>query len=469
MGVSYEPTWESIDEHPVPDWFHDAKLGIFIHWGPYSVPGWAPVGNYAEWYPFGMYNEDSEIREYHEEHWGEDVEYVDFAEMWEAENWDPDEWAEFFESVGAQYVVLTGEHHDGFPLWDTHYSKYNAADMGPERDIVGELCEAVRDRGLRFAPSYHANQNYYQPGFDGLFGHPDYHATTIEDAEPGPEYVDFMNVKHRELIRKYEPDLLWFDTPRIDGDRLHAQELIVDYYERAAEEWDKEVAVNDRAARESWGHHGDFVTPEYDTLDEILEYKWEMCRGVGYSFGYNCAEDEDDHLSGEELVELFVDCVSKNGNLLINVGPKADGTIPDLQREPIETLGEWLSDHGEAIYGTRPWTVWGWDPNQEEDDEEDGKPKNPDIGGYRYAWKAGTLYVFLVDDPDGEVALPLGEHVSLPSSLSTSVVGDGTTVDCAVEGSEVRIDVPEAAVDEHVTVVEIDEIENPMEWVTSED
>ncbi|NLV10126.1 alpha-L-fucosidase [Halomicrobium mukohataei] len=471
MGEQYDPTWESIDEHPVPDWFEDAKLGIFIHWGPYSVPGWAPVGSYAEWYPFGMYREDSEIREYHEDEWGEDVEYLDFAEMWDAEHWDPEEWASFFSDVGARYVVMTGEHHDGFPLWDSHYMQYNAAQMGPERDLVGELCEAVRAEGLRFAPSYHANQNYYQPGFDGLFGHPDYDATTIEDAVPGPEYVDFMNAKHRELIRKYEPDLLWFDTPRIDGDRLDAQELVVDFYERAAEEWDKEVAVNDRAAQESWGHHGDFVTPEYDHLDDIHEGKWEMCRGVGYSFGYNRAEDEDDHLDGDELVAMFVDVVSKNGNLLINVGPRADGTIPELQRRPIETLGEWLDDNGAAIYGTTYWATWGRDPvaeaEPEETQSEEGLPDDPENHGVRYTWKDRTLYVHFLDEPDETEPLALGEHADLSGLSTAEVVATGDEVPLTVEDGVATLEIPDAAVDERATTVALSDVPNPRDDVNS--
>ncbi|MFC6964242.1 alpha-L-fucosidase [Halocatena marina] len=188
----YEPTWESLGSHELPNWFSDAKLGIFIHWGVYSVPAWAPTGAeiggenaspYAEWYPYYMYEEGSPTMEYHEETYGEEVEYADFIENFTAENWDPDGWASLFDDIGAGYVVLTGEHHDGFPLWDTHYTKYNAVEMGPERDLVGDLAEAVRDQGLRFAASYHANYNYYQPGFDGQFGHPDYEKGGPGDGE----------------------------------------------------------------------------------------------------------------------------------------------------------------------------------------------------------------------------------------------------------------------------------------------
>jgi alpha-L-fucosidase len=404
MSDEYEPTWESLDEHPAPEWFHDAKLGIFIHWGVYSVPAYAdPEGDhaYAEWYPYYMYETGSDTAEYHRETYGADVEYADFIADWTAEHWDPERWADFFSDVGARYVVLTAEHHDGFPLWDTHYTSYNAAEMGPERDLVGELCEAVRDRGLRFGGSYHANLNYYQPGFDGRFGHPDFEGADgdfrSDDAGPGAEYVDFMNAKHRELIRRYDPDLLWFDVPCAESEHLEAKELVADFYNRAAAAG-TDVAVNDRAATDGNRAHGDFYTPEYDAYDEITEFKWEACRGIGHSFGYNAAETADHHLSGEELVHSFVDIVSKNGNLLINVGPRADGTIPDLQREPLETLGAWLGDHGEAIYGTRPWTV-----------AEDGAS---DVA-VRYTRGDGTLYATCLSWPGEELRLAVGEHADL--------------------------------------------------------
>jgi alpha-L-fucosidase len=433
MADEYEPTAESLSAHPVPDWFADAKLGVFVHWGIYSVPAWAPPPEeghaYAEWYPRYMYVEGSPTREYHREQYG-DREYLDFVEEWRAENWDPEEWAAFFDDVGARYVVLTGEHHDGFPLWPTHYTKHNAAEMGPERDLVGDLCAAVRDRGLKFAASYHANLNYYQPGFEGPFGHPDYHGTEpFEDTRPGPEYVDFMDAKHRELIRRYEPDLLWFDTPQADAETLRAHELLADYYNRAAE-WGKEVVANDRAATDA---HADFVTPEYETFDEIREEKWEACRGVGHSFGYNARETREDHLSTTDLVRLFVDVVSKNGNLLINVGPRADGTIPDLQREPLEGLGGWLDRYGDAVYGTRPWAV-----------SEDDAAAVP----VRYTHRDGTLYATLFEWPGGDLDLAVGRHADPGSVERVAHVGGE---ECPYEPTDdgVRVSLPAVPPEEH--------------------
>jgi alpha-L-fucosidase len=469
---NYVPTWESLDSHDVPKWFHDAKLGIFIHWGPYSVPAWAPTGfeiseslkdgftdsPYAEWYPYFMYEEGSQTYEYHREEYGDDAEYEDFIDEWEAENWDPDEWAEFFDDIGARYVVFTGEHHDGFPLWDSHYTKHNAAERGPKRDLVGDLCSAVRDRGLRFAASYHANFNYYQPGFDGQFGHPDFEGGSVleDNIGPGSEYVDFMNAKHRELIRKYKPDLLWFDVPKADSDHLNAKELIADYYNYAAE-WGKDVVVNDRSGTDSRNTlstggpeidpdelHADFCTPEYETFEELVEVKWEANRGISNSFGYNAAEDAKHHLDGEELVHNFIDIVSKNGNLLINVGPKADGTIPDLQREPLETLGEWLDTNSDAIFGTRYWVT----------------AEEPRQNGVRYTWNDGTLYAICMHPLEGAVKLSLGDGVDPTNVESVSIVGgDAPEYDASVDSLSVTL--PESIPTEHATALRIEGLTDP--------
>ena len=467
----YEATWESLDRHETPDWYHDAKLGIFVHWGIYSVPAWAPteaeIGGerdspYAEWYPYYMYRDGSQTKEYHRERYGEAFEYIDFLEEWSASEWKPDEWATLFADVGARYVVLTGEHHDGFPLWGTQYAKYNAVEQGPKRDIVGELGTAVRNAGLRFAASYHANYNYYQPGYDGLFGHPDYEPGGPGESEggPGPEYVDFMNAKHRELIRKYEPDLLWFDVPKASSDHVHATELIADYYNTAAEQG-REVVVNDRAATDTIGPtidfdgadreretHGDFVTPEYVSFDEIRDEKWESCRGIGHSFGYNRAEDEEDYLAPEALVRSFVDIVSKNGNLLLNVGPRADGTIPETQVERLVALGEWLSINDEAIFATRPWIV-------AEDDASD-----VDV---RYTWRDNTLYAIALDWPGSELELSVPQYVDLASVSESVLLTSEGRLGCrtSIVDDTLTVSLPEEPNHDYAYVVALSEVENP--------
>ena len=452
----FEPTAESLATHAVPDWYHDAKLGIFIHWGAYSVPAYAdPEGEhaYAEWYPYYMYREGSDTYEYHRDIYGADVEYLEFLEQWQADKWDPDEWAVLFSRVGARYVVLTAEHHDGIPLWPTHYSPYHAGNTGPERDIVGDLASAVREQGMRFAGSFHANLNYYQPGYEGPFGHPAYQGTnSFDDTHPEREYVDFMNAKHRELIRRYEPDLLWFDTPQADAEHVRANELIADYYNQAAD-WGKEVVVNDRAATDHSGlagHKqddpdrvgGDFATPEYSQFDEITPFKWEACRGIGNSFGYNAEEGPEHHLTALELIRYFVDIVAKNGNLLINVGPKPDGTIPELQRRPLEGLGDWLDDNGAAIFGTRPWVI-----------AEDGEDS------VRYTWKDGTLYAIVLEPADTPLELDIGEHVSVSDVETVTAVSSGEELGYAISGRTLEIDLETDS--EDPVAIAIDGMSNP--------
>jgi alpha-L-fucosidase len=369
--MTFEPTFESVSEHQAPSWFHDAKLGIFIHWGLYSVPGWAPEsedisqimaeGNwrkwfennaYAEWYLNSLKFEDGPTRKYHDETYGPDFDYDDFVPMFNdaVKKWNPDEWAGLFQRIGARYVVLTTKHHDGFTLWPTEHPCPRKPGYHTERDLVGELTEAVRSRGLRMGL-------YYSGGLDWAFND-----TRIEDITEvwstivqDPEFVAYVGDHWHELIAHYKPSVLWndigspvaFDVPG----------LFAHYYNTILG-----GVVNNRFAQpgietsdEQIVSHHDFVTPEYTTFDTAQEEKWESCRGIGHSFGYNRAEGTEEMLSGEELVRMFADIVSKNGNLLVNVGPMADGTIPQNQREPLEALGAWLDVNGEAIFGTRPW------------------------------------------------------------------------------------------------------------------
>jgi alpha-L-fucosidase len=423
--ASYEPTWDSLAEHDVPDWFHDAKLGIFIHWGPYSAPGWGPIGEYAEWYPREMHMGGA-TASYHREHYGEPVpgddipeeevfEYKDFirdtdgaadpdaTENFDAADWDPGRWADLFDEVGAGYVVPVGEHHDGFPMWAAEDTDWNAAEKGPERDVIKELSEAVRDRGMKYAASYHRMLNYYDPRYTGKDGHPGY-----DDREATDAFVEEWKARWRDLMDHVKPDLLWWDgdwfTP---ASRWDSKEMVAEYYNTAANEWGKEVAVNDRLG-EVREEHGDFYTPEYETYDEVREHKWEANRGIGSSFGYNRQEDADDHLSVEEIVQSFVDIVSKNGNLLLNVGPKANGRIPELQRERLEGFGAWLDSNGEALFGTDPW-------EQPADTVRDVEA--------RYTTDGDHVYAIMFGWPEVSAPLSVPQYETVPDDASVVMLG----------------------------------------------
>jgi alpha-L-fucosidase len=356
--VKYEPTIASLDQHQAPFWYTHAKLGIFIHWGLYSVPGWAPLTHpehdfssidyirnnpYAEWYYNTMRIDGSPTQAYHREHYGANFNYYDFAPVFnrEIQKWKPDEWAKIFRQSGAKYVVLTSKHHEGFTLWPSSVPNPTlpADRQHASRDIVGELTAAVTTQGMHMGL-------YYSGGYDWTFvPGPIQKAEDYETVKPqSEEYGKYANAQIHELIERYHPSVLWND---IDWPKTgKALEVEADYYN----------TVPDGAIDDRFGiAHADFTSPEYQKMDQISKKKWEECRGLGRSFGYNRAEGEAETIAPGELIELLVDIVSKNGNLLLDVGPEADGTIPPVQMERLRELGAWLKQNGAAIYDTEPW------------------------------------------------------------------------------------------------------------------
>jgi alpha-L-fucosidase len=356
----YHANWESVKAHKMPEWFDDVKLGIFIHWGLYSIPAWAEVSkgelgeilgdewfkhnSYAEWYLNTIRFEDSPARAYHNATYGADFSYERFAEQFLCEKWKPDEWAKLFAEAGAGYVVLTTKHHDGYCLYPSAYTDYNTMKTGPKRDLVGDLTNAVRKAGLRMGL-------YYSGLFDWTIGK---EAASLETAKSAWSYsylqtrelADYSRDQITELIDMYKPSVLWNDLGWPVAGHKDLPGIFAHYYNSV-----DEGVTNDRWTVKC----GDYDTAEYKTGTRSLEKKWEMCRGLGLSFGYNQNEDESTVMSSRKLVETFCEFVATNGNLLINIGPKPDGTIPAVQVERLRDLGAWLREHGEAIYGTRPW------------------------------------------------------------------------------------------------------------------
>ncbi|UCC62467.1 MAG: alpha-L-fucosidase [Anaerolineae bacterium] len=400
--MTFQPTLESIREHVVPNWFHDAKLGIFIHWGLYSVPAWAPLTGelgkvtaeegwvkwfsnnpYAEWYMNSMRIEGSPTHQHHTETYGADFAYTDFVSMFNeaTTGWDPTAWADLFQRIGARYVVLTTKHHDGFLLWPSERPNPHRQGHMAARDLVGALTDAVRAQGMRMGL-------YYSGGTDWTFN-----PTVVRDIRDlqaaipqGPEYVEYADNHWRELIRRYAPSVIWNDIAYPAAADLNG--LFAHYYNTVPE-----GVINDRFTQHfdfsegqvTGSRHFDFRTPEYAQLDEITDHKWEATRGIGYSFGYNQNEGPDNCLSVGELVRSFVDIVSKNGNLLLNVGPRADGTIPELQRERLLGLGAWLEVNGEAVFGTQPWVT--------------AEGKTTKAVEVRFTQAGDSLYATLLDKP----------------------------------------------------------------------
>lgn len=418
MAKRYTGTWESVNEHQVPAWYEDCKFGIFIHWGIYSVPAFAPrtweLGEvegeewfcnnpYAEWYYNSVNIGRGPTYEHHIEKYGKDFKYEDFIPMWKAENWNPKEWADLFQKAGARYVVLTTKHHDGFCLYPSDHTDFNTVKMGPHKDIVGNLTEAVRGAGLRMG-LYYSGLIDWQFANDPIFVGEE----NFTNACPTFAYADYSYNQMKELVDRYRPSILWNDIgwPKQSE---HAMPYLLAHYYNTVEEG----VVNDRFN----GLYHDYLTKEYQYGKSDRTEKWEMCRGMGLSFGYNENEGDDQLISLPKLVNLLVATVANNGNLLLNIGPKADGTIPEEQARRLLILGQWLEKNGEGIYGTRC-------SKRESEYREDGTQLH-------YTKKGADLYFFIDGLKEGKnvVCVPgiSGEVKALDKELEfeQEVTGEG--------------------------------------------
>ncbi|HEY5335282.1 MAG TPA: alpha-L-fucosidase [Mycobacteriales bacterium] len=385
----------AIKRHQVPAWWSDAKLGIFVHWTPASVPAFAPVdaeigellarrdpralawSPYSEWYENSLRFPDSPAARHHREVYG-DRPFASFAADWEAalEGWDPDEWAARFAATGARYVVLVTKHMDGFCLWPTDVPNPHRPGYHSTRDVVGELADAVRAQGLRFGV-------YYSGGLDATFNdHPIGAFSDLLAAQPRGDYVAYAEAHVRELIDRYRPSVLWNDiswpapAPRLAG-------LLAEYYEAVPDGvindrfmpwsllWEAAKtrparALLDRASsRGATADKGlippkppmfDVRTPEYTVFDSVQSTPWECVRGMDLSFGHNRLSEEHHFLTRRDLLWSLVDITAKGGNLLLNVGPRGeDATIADAQLRRLDWLGELTGPCAEALYASRPW------------------------------------------------------------------------------------------------------------------
>lgn len=351
--VPYKATWESLDSHKMPAWYDDAKIGLSMHWGVYSVPAWAPREkeiSYAEWYGRRMHEEANPTMKYHRDNYG-DATYDDFIPQWKAESYNPDEWATFAKNMGAKYMFITSKHHDGFCLWPSKYTDRNAMKMGPKKDLLGEYFAAARKQGLKVG-LYYSLYEWYNPLYTGK----DIPYAGLKKAN---NYVDdYMVPQIKELIDLYHPDFFYFDGEWDHPEPFWKMKEVVAYFYNEAAKRNQEVFVNDRFGKDERGKHGDLYNVEY-SYDEgslgILTHKWSFWQGIAKTFGYNQDTDMEDCLSPKEFIDKTIDGVSRNGNFDINVGPTAAGLIPDYDQYPLLKLGEWLKVNGEAIYGTRPW------------------------------------------------------------------------------------------------------------------
>ncbi len=424
QAETFQPAWASLETHTVPDWYQDAKLGIFIHWGLYSVPAWAPptgelskvdpsrwfIENpYAEWYLNSLRITGSPTWKHHVETYGKDFDYYSFAPMFDKahQNWDPAVWAKLFHKTGARYVVLTTKHHDGFRLWPSQVQNLQRpGTLSASRDLVGDLTRAVRAAGMKMGL-------YYSGGLDWTFTQePIRTGADLRARVPQTEeYARYADAHWRELISRYKPSVLWNDISYPKAGQI--PQIFAEYYN----------AVPDGVINNRFGvPFSDFTTPEYAKYDKITPKKWESCRGLGFSFGYNQVEGPQQVIAPDKLIALLIDIVSKNGNLLLNVGPKADGSISEIQLDRLHKLGDWLATNGEGVFGTRPWV-------------RASAGAAPEV---RFTRRGDSLYAFFLDPPKtAQVTIP-----GVAAAQGTRIRVLGASADCRWEqkGKDVALD-----------------------------
>lgn len=405
----YTADWNSLRNYEIPAWFKDAKLGLFIHWGAYSVPAWD-----NEWYPRFMYRDETARKganyfRHHCRAWGHPGQfgYKDFIPRFRAERWDPEAWLDLFEAAGARYVVPVGEHHDGFPMYESRYTPWNAAAMGPRRDVVGELCAATRRRGLKFGVSSHRafNWRYYTYRDDFDTADPAYaelYAPRHAEDAPAPRaWIEDWYARTQEMIDRFEPDVLWFDFGWQYDEFAPWRPQVCAYYYNQALQWGREVVLQ---YKDKLPDGVAVYDVERGKLDAIRPDYWQTDTAVSYkSWSYI---ENDEFKSAATLIHDLVDIVSKNGNLLLNVGPRADGVIPAEVAGLLRAVGAWLRVNGEAIYGTRHWERYGEGPtgvSAGHMTERDNAPFT--AADLRFTRTSDALFVILMGWPGRQVTV----------------------------------------------------------------
>lgn len=387
----YKPTWKSIEEnYKIPEWFVDGKFGIFIHYGVYTVAAHA-----SEWYPRHMYS-NSGVQKWHEEHFGrvDSIGYKDLIPLLKMDRFNADEWAELFKKSGAKYVIPTAEHHDGFAMYESKLTRWNSKNMGPHIDFIGELAKAVRKKGLKFGVSNHRMEHWdfmypqlnvktdlFDPDYADFYGPPQV-PPVRKQAKPGEEVLEDQSVapqskafleewlaRCQELVDNYKPDIFWFDngvnSRSLDSIKLR---FAAYYYNRAAS-WGKAVSISTKSDAYLAGSIRDFER-QGRAPKEKTNYYWQVDDPIGEKFGY---VEGMKLTNAGSVVRRLVENVSRNGNYMLNISPKSDGTIPEEQKQILLGVGKWLGINGEGIYGTRAFNI-----------DSDGQ--------FRFTTKKGNLY-----------------------------------------------------------------------------
>ena len=426
----YQATWESLKTYQIPDWFRDAKFGIFIHWGVYSVPAFG-----SEWYPRNMYEQGSKEFKHHIETYGPQKKfgYKDFIPMFKAEKFDPAAWVTLFKKAGAKYVVPVAEHHDGFQMYKSALSKWNAFEMGPHRDILGELAAEIKKQGLIFGLSSHRIEHWFfmnggkhfdsdvlDPANATLYG-----PAREENETPSPEFMNNWLLRCTELVDNYKPQLFWFDwwieQPAMDPYR----KSFASYYYNKGLEWNKGVVLNYKNV--SFPEKAAVLDLERGKLEGIRGLAWQTDDAIGNeSWGYAAGNT---FKSAQYVITNLIDIVSKNGNLLLNIGPRSDGTITEEETQTLLGTGKWLDINGEAIYNTRPWKIYGEGPTQSASGSFADQKAPFTAKDIRFTTKGDVLYAIAMGQPATN---------TLIKALGTKA-GNGVIASVEMTGSDEKV------------------------------
>jgi len=425
--AAYTADWESLAKHKeAPEWFRDAKFGIYFHWGVYSVPAFG-----SEWYPRNMHQKGRREYAHHVETYGDPSKcgYDKFVPMFKAEKFDAEEWADLFEKAGARFAGPVAEHHDGFSMWASRLTPWNAMDRGPKRDLTGELATALRGRGMKLVATFHHARNNLWEKNGKWSGHYDGakkdFAAALDDPErailygymPREKFLEMWLGKLKEVIDKYQPDLMWFDSWLDEiPDEVKMQYLA--HYFNKAKESGQEVVVTFKQS----DLPREVAVDDYEKgrANRLTEFTWLTDDTI--SRGSWCYTKDLRIKPTREVIHVLIDIVSKNGQLLLNISPKADGTIPDDQREVLLGVGEWLGVNGEAIYETRPWVIFGEGPTRMKKGGHFVGSLSYSAQDIRFTTNGDMLYAILLGEPSDEATIAcLGTGAGLCGGEVTGV------------------------------------------------
>jgi alpha-L-fucosidase len=440
----YEPNWQSLNTRGIPSWFRDAKFGIFIHWGVYAVPSYAPViknsgYSYAEWYWYRLHEKQKDFVAFHNKNYGPNFQYQQFESQFTASMFDPKEWAAVFKRSGAKYVVLTSKHHEGYCLWNSAEADrdwgraWNAATGSPHRDLLGDLTNAVRDEGLKMG-YYYSLYEWFNP---------------LWQTDKSKFVKKHMFPQFKDLVTKYKPSIIFSDGEwELSDTAWHSTELLAWLFNESPVA--KDVVVDDRWGSNTRGKNNGatYTTSEYGS-GMNADVVWEESQGIGHSYGYNRNEQLSDYKSSRDLILLLIDIVARGGNLLLDIGPTADGRIPVIMQQRLTDMGKWLDINGEAIYDTRAWKhSYQWSEGKQP--EKKGKSfmagydvaqlikPNPNTAHIKYFFtkKGNDLYCIV---PAYTPRLRIHD-LKVSSHTKAIILGNAKTFSCKQNGGDCVID-----------------------------